>query len=308
MVSAAAPRFRLAFVGFGEAAFSIASGLREAGFDGMAAFDVAADREPFRTRIRERAELAGVTLLDGPEGLSGAETVFVLVQPSASMAVAQSCASHVSPDALYVDLTSLGPTDKAAVGAYVAAAGRRFVDAAILGSAPTSRNRVPIVAAGPEVNQFVERFAPYGMDISPVGERFGAAAGLKIVRSVLAKGLEALYVEALIAARRMGVEAEVLQSFCAFLDARPALDTAAMLVRSHVPHAGRRADEMRMSRAAVAETGLDPLMTDAIVQLMERSAASGVVAAGGGSQPPSLDAALTILDAALAAAPRPAKS
>ncbi len=307
MVSAPSPGFRLAFIGFGEAAFSIASGLREAGLEGMAAFDVAADREPFRTRIRQRAEQAGVTLLDSPEALAGAETVFVLVQPSASMAVAQSCAAHVSPAALYIDLTSLGPVDKAAVGAHVTAAGRRFVDAAILGSAPASRHRVPIVAAGPQAEEFARLFAPYGMEITPVGERFGAAAGIKIVRSVLAKGLEALYVEALIAARRMGVEAEVLQSFCAFLDARPALDTAAMLVRSHLPHAGRRADEMRMSRAAVLETGLDPLMTDAIVALMERTVASGVVDDSGGNQPPSLDAALTILDAALDAARRPAK-
>ncbi|PTM39856.1 DUF1932 domain-containing protein [Bosea sp. 124] len=308
MVSAAGSGYRLGFVGFGEAAFSIASGLREAGLDGMAAFDVAADREPFRTRIHQRANEAGVTLLDGPEGLARAETVFVLVQPSAAMAVARSCAAHVGPEALYVDLTSLGPTDKAAVGAHVTAAGRRFVDAAILGSAPASRHRVPIVAAGPQAEEFARRFAPYGMDISPVGERFGAAAGIKIVRSVLAKGLEALYVEALIAARRMGVETEVLQSFCAFLDARPALDTAAMLVRSHVPHAGRRADEMRMSRAAVIEAGLDPLMTDAIVRLMERTAATGVVESSGGNQPPTLDAALDILDAALVSATKPSVS
>ncbi|MBN9062627.1 MAG: NAD(P)-dependent oxidoreductase [Rhizobiales bacterium] len=297
MVEAA--RFRLGFIGFGEAATSIASGLAEAGFDGMAAFDIAAREEPHRSRLMEKAAAIGVTLLDDVKQIRDADVIFTLVQPGASLRAAEAAAPHIAPDATYVDLTSLGPKQKAAVGDFIARSGLHFVDGAILGSAPTSRHRVPIVAAGRRAADLARRFAPFGMDITPVGEKPGGAAGIKIVRSVLAKGLEALYVEALVAARRVGVEQEVLRSFCEFLDARPAYDTASLLVRSHIPHAGRRADEMRMSLESVAETGLAPVMTEAVLRLLERTAASGVAERFHHEQPSDFAGAVAALDEAL---------
>ncbi|MFG1402330.1 DUF1932 domain-containing protein [Xanthobacter sediminis] len=294
------PDLGLAFVGFGEAASHIASGLRGAGVGGMSAYDVAIEGGPRRPLLEERAAAAGVRLLASPAGLAGACHVLALVQPAASVDAARMAAPHLAAGALYVDLSSAAPQAKRESAAIVEACGARFVDGAIIGSAPTSGHRVPILASGDGAEAFRMRFGALGMDITPVAGGIGAAAGIKLVRSILAKGLEALYVEALLVAERAGVTDAVLDTFCAFLDARPARDTAAMLLKSHVVHAARRADEVRMSRDLARAAGLSPLMTEAIIAVMEQTAATDVATALGGRQPPTLGDALHALDAALA--------
>ncbi len=289
----------LAFVGFGEAGSLFAAGLAGAGLRDMLAYDVAVHGGPGEPLLRRRASESGVALAGAPEELAGAETVFVMVQPGVAERAVAALVPHLPAGTLCVDLCSSSPAVKQACARRAADRGLRYVDAAIIGSVPASRHRVAILAAGDEVPAFLARFAPLGMQITRVEGGIGAAAGIKLVRSVLAKGLEAVYVEALVAAHRLGLAGPVLETFCAFLDERPAADTAALLVRSHVVHAARRADEVRMSRALILEAGLDPVMTDAITRILEQSAAAGTAEAAGGAQPPTLEAALQVLDRCL---------
>jgi 3-hydroxyisobutyrate dehydrogenase-like beta-hydroxyacid dehydrogenase len=231
-------------------------------------------------------------------GFSEADYVFAMVQPRVTEIAARDAAPHLRPGSIYVDFSSASPQRKQAAAALVRAQGADYVDAGIIGSVPSSGHRVPVVASGPAAAAFRDRFAPFGMDIALVGEEIGAAAGIKLIRSVLAKGLEALYVEALTAAQRAGVTEDVLGSFCAFLDARPARATAALLLQSHVVHAARRADEVRMSRDMLVEAGVAPLMTDAIIAVMDESAAAGLADKAGRRQPASLERALDLIERA----------
>lgn len=285
---------RLAFVGFGEAAAAIAAGLREQGLTSMAAVTRAAPAGPTGL-LAERLAAAEVLHLRDPADLRQADVVFSLVRPSQALAASKGYAHFLSKGALYVNMTSTGPTEKGEVADVIAAQGIDFVDAAIVGAPVASRHQVSIVASGARAAELAERFVGYGMRIKPVGDRVGAASAIKIVRSVLAKGLEALYVEALLAGDKLGIADEVLSSFCDFLDERPAIDTAAMLVRSHVLHAGRRADEMRMSAAVLSSAGVPPVLTQAVIDIMERTAGSGVAKQFAGKQPGNLDAALAAI-------------
>lgn len=304
----AAGDIRLAFVGFGEAAAFISAGLHGAGLGPMRAFDPALREAARAPLLRERAAAAQVQLRDDVAGLAGAAQVFALVQPAATVEAARGAAPHLAPGTLYVDLSSAAPEAKRAAAALITAAGARFVDGAIIGSAPTSGHRVPILASGPDAEAFAALFRPLGMDITPVDGGIGAAAGIKLVRSILAKGLEALYVEALLLAERMSITDAVLDTFCAFLDARPARDTAAMLVKSHVLHAVRRADEMRLSQDLARAADMASPMTDAVVARMDRTAATGVAAQFDGRQPQSLSHALAALSATEAALSSPSRT
>ena len=284
---------RIAFIGFGQLGSAIARGL--VGQPGVTAttYDPGGG-----ARVQERAAAAGVRTLDTPSALVDADLVLSTVTPQCALDAARACAGALAPDAIYVDLNSLGPREKVAVGEAVAAAGRRFVDGAVLGAAADG-HKVVIIASGADAAEVAQRLAPTGMRVRPVGVRPGQAAAIKIVRSVLAKGLEALYVEALVAARRMGVEREVLDTFCEFLDARSAAATAELLVTTHVKHAERRMHELDMSVAAVAETGLEPRLARAIRDVLAATAASDVATKFGGELPPNLDAALAALDDSL---------
>lgn len=290
---------RLKFLGFGEAGSLIAGGLAQAGLSGIAAYDVAVHGGPGEAILRERAQTAGVPLMIDRTAFTEANWIFALVQPAVTEIAAREAAAHLRAGTYYVDFSSASPKRKIAAAAAVAASGATYVDAGIIGSVPTSGHRVPVVASGAGAETFKSIFAPFGMDITPIGPDIGAAAGIKLIRSILAKGLEALYVEALVVAQRTGVTQDVLDTFCAFLDARSARETAAMLVRSHVIHAERRADEVAMSRDLVIEAGVSPLMTDAIVALMRQTARTDVADKAGKRQPENLDRALGMLVDAL---------
>jgi len=297
MVIAQSPP-RLAIIGFGEAGSTIAMGLREAGITDIMAADPAL-KDPKRQWLRARAEAASIVIVDNVAAMAKADYVFSLVQPGLAQTVARDYAPHIGPGALYVDLTSCGPNQKIAAGDIVMGAGHDFVDAAMLGSVPVSGHRIQTVAAGPRAKEFAERFAPYGMNIEVVGERIGNAAAIKIVRSILAKGVEALFVEALVVARRYGIVDEVLTTFASFMDQHPTRAHAERMVKAHVIHAARRADEVRMSVETAKDAGIDPILTQAIVGVLERTAATGIADKYAGKQPGSFEEALRALDEAI---------
>ena len=103
---------------------------------------------------------------------------------------------------------------------------------------------------------------------------------------------EALGVEALVTAKRQGILEEVLACL-SDADQMPFRDYIAMLVQTHIVHAHRRWEEMGLVAQTLRETGVDPLMTEAIERSHRRTVDAGIAPANG--QVPSLDDALTIL-------------
>ena len=156
--------------------------------------------------------------------------------------------------------------------------------------------RIPISLAGPDAAEAAELLNGAGLNAAVVGDEIGAAAALKMLRSVVIKGMEGLWVEALLAARERGVVEPLLAMIEETLDRYSARDFATMLVTTHVAHAGRRQVEVGMSRDTVAGTGVSPLLSDGVLARYERDA-RGLASAGQepGVVPPTLDAALEIL-------------
>lgn len=277
------------FVGFGHLGHAFARGLAERGAR-VLAYDASADAS-----MRARAKQAGVTLVDAVSGLAPAELVFSTVPAMHALAAARAAAPSLGARSVWVDLNSMGPEEKRSVADAVAEAGRAFVDGAVLGAAGDGL-KAAIIVSGATAETVAGTMSALGFRARAVGARPGDAAAIKIVRSVLAKGLETLYVEALVAARRLGVEREVLATFCEFLDARPAAATAELLVTTHVVHAERRAYEVAMSIAAVEAAGVEPRLARAIHGVLAATAATDVAAEFGGRVPPSLAGALEALD------------
>ena len=81
-----------------------------------------------------------------------------------------------------------------------------------MASVPPRGIRSPMLLGGPHARAFAEAMAPFELDLVPYSETVGTASAVKMCRSVLIKGLEALVVESMMAARHYGVEREVLAS------------------------------------------------------------------------------------------------
>ena len=278
--------FRLGLVGFGEVGYHVAKGLRDAGLTRIVAFDETARRGTLAHLLTQRAENAGVRVVEECSELAAESDVVLSVTPGSSCsAAADAIAPYLGSGHIYVDLASATPAVKLSALARVTPTGATVADGSIMGSPVLDAHRVEIIASGPGAEAFRETLVPWGMNIESVGQRLGTASGIKIYRSVIAKGLEALLIECLMGAEELGISEQVLQSYTRFLAPRSFADTANFLVTTNVIHAARRADEAAMSVAALREVGIDPTMTEATVARLRSVASLGLKEALGGQTP-----------------------
>lgn len=263
----------IGFIGFGEAARAIARGLRGAGAGPVLAYDLLLTRPDAAAPLAERAEAAGVELVDSPAALAArADVLFSAVVAGAAEAVGREVAPHLRPGQLFVDLNSTSPGVKRAVARTIETAGGRFVEAAVMAAVPPHGQRVPMLLCGEAAGELVERLAPYGMRLEVLGPDVGAASAVKMLRSVIIKGLEALLVECLLGAERYGAGDRVLASIEASFPGLDWTELAHYLLGRTALHAERRAHEMGEVAATLEELGIEPIMARAAAERLQRCA------------------------------------
>ncbi len=288
-------QIRLGLVGYGEIGSTLGRGLRQNGLAEIVAYDRYAFDGPFAELIQRRAREVGVRLVHSPAELASRAAIILGVTPgSASLDSAKALAPHLTAAHLFVDVASATPKVKQAVARQFEASGGIVGDASIMGT-PRDGHAMPILASGPGAEPMRDALAPWGMRIEAVGPAIGTASGIKILRSVVMKGLEALVLECVLGARRYGVEETVLASLGKTL-ARPFADTVNGLLSTTVIHAARRAEEAAMSAEALVDVGLEPGMTRATAARLEWVAGLGLKEILGGVVPSSWQDAIVAIE------------
>lgn len=287
---------RWGLIGFGEAGRVIGGALAGAGADLVVHDRILLDQMRGQDVA---AAVAGTGARAAPDvaDLADCDVVLSLVTPATAVAAAGGFAPWAREGVLYIDLNSTAPQDKYDVVARLPAA--RVVDGVMTGGGiRLDAGRIPISLAGPDAQEAADLLSGMGLNATVVGTQVGAAAALKMLRSVVMKGMEGLWVEALLAAQHLDVVEPLFAMVEETLDRWPTRDFASMLVTTHVAHAGRRQVEARMVRDTVQGAGVEPIMSAAIVARQERTA-RGLEAIGraAGDVPDSLDAALAVLRA-----------
>ena len=256
-------QFRLGLVGYGEIGSTLGKGLREAGLQQIFCYDKYAFNGPYADLIQGRAEEVGVTLVKSNKELAdAAELIFSVTPGSASLESAESFAPVLTNRHTFLDFASATPKIKKGVADKLAPSGALLGDGSIEGT-PLQGYSMRMLSSGPAGERVREMLVPWGMQIEFTGPVLGTASGIKILRSVLIKGIEALTDEMLLAARQYGIDEIVLASASKTL-ARPWMDTVQSLTPSGVIHAKRRAEELEMSADAVQDAGVEPIMARAI--------------------------------------------
>lgn len=248
----------IALIGFGEAGATFASAAR---WQGAAAWDVAAIR-------RDVAAATGLRPAETPaEALAGVTLVLSLVTADQALQAARDYAPLLVPGALWCDMNSVAPGTKRAAAEVIAAAGSRYVDVAVLAPVNPARLAVPLLLAGHAADEAASALSAAGFtNLRVVGEEIGRASAIKMIRSVMVKGLEALTAEMMLAASAAGVTAEVLASLDASDKPQPWAQRAAYNLERMVTHGARRAAEMAESALTLSELGIEPIMTAGTVR------------------------------------------
>lgn len=254
--------FPLALIGFGEAASTFAGaagwGERTRGWDLLAA------------RQAAMAEGGIVAASSAAGALVGAPLVLSLVTADQALAAATDYAPHLAAGALWCDMNSVAPETKRQAARVIEAAGGRYVDVAVLAPVEPGRLAVPLLLAGPVAEAGEAELRGVGFtNLRVVGAQVGKASAIKLVRSIMVKGIEALTAEMMMAAHVAGVTDEVLASLDASdqslgWDQRADYNLDRMLV-----HGERRSAEMYEASEMLRDLGISPIMTEGTVQWQE---------------------------------------
>jgi 3-hydroxyisobutyrate dehydrogenase-like beta-hydroxyacid dehydrogenase len=200
--------------------------------------------------------------------------IIAAVTAASSLEAARSVAPHLSGAPWYLDINSVSPGRKQETEKLLGDKAR-YVDVAVVAAIHPARHRTPLLIAGPHAETAAPLLRALDMQLSVVGAQTGAAAAIKMIRSVMIKGIEALTLECFLAASRAGVLDEVTASL---KNNYPGLDWPKMTdynLERMASHGERRAAEMEESAATLRELGLDPLMVDATVKRQREMGAIG---------------------------------
>ncbi len=281
---------QIGLIGYGEVGKILAAGLvGKPGVQRVAAWDL-----KFADAATQQAECAhaqggGITACASMRALcEEAALIISAVTASNTLAVAAEAAACLRPGAVFLDLNSASPGTKQEAAALIEARGAHYVEAGVMTSVPPYGIRVPMLLGGPQAAELAEVLAGWGLDAKPVSEQLGVASAIKMCRSVMIKGLEALVIESYTTARAYGVEDHVLPTL---QETFPSIDWSqqgAYFFSRVVQHGKRRAEEMREAANTVREAGFTPLMTAAIAdkqQWVADQAAAGVFLGTGKGTP-----------------------
>jgi 3-hydroxyisobutyrate dehydrogenase-like beta-hydroxyacid dehydrogenase len=250
--------WKVALVGYGEVGRILAEDLRQRGIT-VAACDIKLADAAAAGPLRQHAEAHAVALSPShAEAVVGADLVISAVTASQTVTAAEACAPALGAGAFFLDFNSASPGAKQRAAALVDGVGGRYVEGAVMTSVPPYRSRVPLLLGGASADALCPSLNALGFTARVASARLGVASATKMCRSVMIKGLEAMVIESLTAARSYGVEDAVLASL---QETFPGIDwerQATYFFQRVIEHGRRRSEEMREAAQTVREAGLVP--------------------------------------------------
>ena len=225
------------------------------------------DRSRVTQRRAENASVKSTASLT--ELCSSADLIVSIVVPSAALKVAAEIAKAAGEanrkNLIYFDANAISPMTAETINRVVSESGVNFVDGCIIGSASKMDKGAVIYASGPEASRILE-LGGYGLTVQVLGSGTSQASAFKVVYAGLTKGLQGLFVELLMGAKRFGLLDEIIkrydESFPGLLE-----KVSSSIVGLRI-HAGRRAEEMDELQRTYAHYGMQALMAPAIQKIL----------------------------------------
>jgi len=256
-MTTASNQWHVGLVGYGEVGRILAEDLRKDGIK-VSAYDIKLGGEQAKP-LRDHAADIGVSLSASHADLaSRADFVVSAVTASQAVAVAQACAGVVKKGAWFLDFNSASPGAKQRAAKLIDGAGARYVEGAVMTSVPPYRIKVPLLLGGPGAAELAPLINDLGFNAKVASDKLGVSSAVKMCRSIMIKGMEAMVIEAFTTARAYGVEDAVLASL---KETFPGIDwekQGAYFFQRVIEHGRRRAEEVREVAETVREAGLTP--------------------------------------------------
>ena len=260
----AGANLRVGLIGLGEVGQALARDLKAVGVQSIWAYDIAFARQdsaPSKAAMALGVNIAG----SAADVARGATLAISAVTAGSDIEAAKAAAPGVAGGTMYVDVNSVSPRTKEEAAAIIESAGGRYVEAAVMSPIHPKGIGTPILLGGKHSAAFLEVATPLGFNARPYSDRIGAASSVKMCRSIMVKGIEALVTECLLSSHHYGVTDDVLNSLKDLFPGHDWDKTGRYMFSRALEHGRRRAEEMREVAKTVADAGIEPLMTSATV-------------------------------------------
>lgn len=251
----------LTLIGYGEAGQTFA---RAGGWEQQTrVFDIKVDDLHLRDSVLaafEADNVSGVANLNG--AVAGSLIILSLVTADQALIAAKNAAHHMAPGALYFDMNSVAPDTKRQAAKFIDAGCGRYVDVAVMAPVNPARLAVPLLVSGRYAQEGAATLSVLGFtNVRVVAGDVGRASSIKMIRSIMVKGQEALTAEMMLAAEAAGVVDELLGSLGDGWDSKAEYNLERMK-----KHGDRRAAEMEEVAKTLIALRVEPLMTNGTIR------------------------------------------
>lgn len=264
-------KLRLGMIGLGEVGFNISKGLKQAGVSQITGYARGPrNKPPYNEAFKRRVQDSGIELATNLQKVAlNSDIIFSAVFPKSALDVTREIAPFLSPLQFFFDLNSSSPRDKQAGWAVMNERGVHYVDGVIMSGPLREQHHAQIFAAGIGAEELRDTMNTYGMEIRVVSNNVGDAALLKMIHSIITKGIQALLWESFLALHKAGLEPRVYDGIRNWVDEMGLFARADRLISHSAIHASRRAGEMEFVADTLRSLDITPIMTEATIKRLE---------------------------------------
>ena len=256
---------RVGMIGFGEAGRAIAQSLTA---QDPSVVIHAFDKAP-------TAAMAGgaATLVQSPFELAqNSDLIFSVVTADEAVSAAKAIAPFLTKSHYLLDGNSVSPGTKRQAAELITSHDACYCDMAIMAPIHPRGHKTPILLSGSGRDVLEPLCEKWDFSYAWEGEAVGQASIVKMLRSILIKGMECLITESVTASQALGLDERILQSAGKTLGIADMPALADYVMERAATHGRRRAAEMREVAKTLDELGLSNDMSSAIAIMQDRIA------------------------------------
>ncbi|MES2518570.1 MAG: NAD(P)-binding domain-containing protein [Bacteroidota bacterium] len=194
------------------------------------------------------------------EAAQNADVIFSVNLSSVSEEIARELIPVLKSHQFFCEMNTSSPEKKKNIAEILKNSGVKMIDLAIMAPVPPKGILTPFLAAGDNSVEFIEQMKPLNLNLSLVENgKIGDAATMKLLRSIVYKGVAAVICEAVEAGEAFGMEAYIREQITSIIGGKD--DLINRFVEGSKTHALRRMHEMEAVIEMLDEKGLDPIVT-----------------------------------------------
>ena len=249
-------------IGFGEAGQAIAKTLRKECVIDIFAFD----KSFCSTKsIKNQYKKTKINLFSNPKKLAEKVNLIIsVVTADQSVNAAKKISKHLNKNHIYLDGNSVSPGTKIKTNKIIKFSGASYYDLAIMAPIHPLGHKTKMLVAGPNKTKINKILKKLKFNYEWENSEIGKAAVVKMLRSIMIKGVESLLTECVTASEKIGIHDRILLSAVKTLGIKNIKKLADYFMERSALHGLRRSDEMNEVVKTLKEMKLSSHMSKAI--------------------------------------------